>query len=99
VAHGRYRRFLAFWNASPLKDMDGEGLFVPKMHAVLHLLEFLVLFGAVDNARLGDQEKDHRQQVRTLTWGTRTPTRTSTAGRGTTPNTRTWPCADCYGTT
>ena len=64
VAHGRYRRFLAFWNASPLKDMDGEGLFVPKMHAVLHLLEFLVLFGAVDNARLGDQEKDHQPYVK-----------------------------------
>ena len=40
--------------------MDGEGLFVPKMHAVLHMLASILLFGAVDNARLGDQEKDHQ---------------------------------------
>ena len=55
--------------------MGGEGLFVPKMHAVLHLLEYLVLFGAVDNARLGDQEKDHQPYVkkavrRTRQWET-----------------------------
>ena len=55
--------------------MDGEGLFVPKMHAILHMLSFMVLFGSPDNARLGDQEKDHQPYVkkavrRTRQWET-----------------------------
>ena len=63
-ARRRYKRFLGFWFASPLSEMDGEGLFVPKMHAVLHMLAFLILWGANDNARLGDQEKDHQPYVK-----------------------------------
>ena len=55
--------------------MGGQGLFVPKMHAVLHMLAFTVLFGCPDNARLGDQEKDHQPYVkravrRTRQWET-----------------------------
>ena len=55
--------------------MDGEGLFVPKTHAILHMLSFMVLFGSPDNARLGDQEKDHQPYVkravrRTRQWET-----------------------------
>ena len=74
-ARGRYKRFLGFWFASPLSEMDGEGLFVPKMHAVLHMLAFLILWGANDNARLGDQGKDHQPYVkkavrRTRQWET-----------------------------
>ena len=44
--------------------MDGGGLFVPKMHAALHMLASILLWGAVDNARLGDQEKDHQPYVK-----------------------------------
>ena len=55
---------MAFWERSELSEMDGEGLFVPKMHAVLHMLASILLFGAVDNARLGDQEKDHQPYVK-----------------------------------
>ena len=55
--------------------MDGEGLLVPKMHAVLQMLAFLILWGAIDNARLGDAEKDHQPYVkkavrRTRQWET-----------------------------
>ena len=63
-ARGRYRRFLGFWFASGLSEMDGEGLLVPKMHAVLQMLAFLILWGAIDNARLGDAEKDHQPYVK-----------------------------------
>ena len=74
-ATDRYERFLAFWDKSPLSKMDGEGLFVPKTHAILHMLSFMVLFGSPDNARLGDQEKDHQPYVkravrRTRQWET-----------------------------
>ena len=74
-ARGRYRRFLGFWFASGLSEMDGEGLLVPKMHAVLQMLAFLILWGAIDNARLGDAEKDHQPYVkkavrRTRQWET-----------------------------
>ena len=55
---------MAFWERSELSEMDGEGLFVPKMHAVLHMLASILLYGAVDNARLGDQEKDHQPYVK-----------------------------------
>ena len=58
-----------------MSAMDGEGLFVPKGHAILHFLSFTVLFGSQENARLSDQEKDHQPYVkkavrRTRQWET-----------------------------
>ena len=48
---------------------------MPKTHAILHMLSFMVLFGSPDNARPGDEEKDHQPYVkkavrRTRQWET-----------------------------
>ena len=59
------------WERSEMSTMDGEGLFVPKMHAVMHLMLFVLMFGAVDNARLGLFEQMHQKYVKQATRRTR----------------------------
>ena len=64
VLNHRYKRFVNTWAKSPLNDMDGEQLGVPKMHAVLHALPAIFFWGAVDNAALALQESDHIPYVK-----------------------------------
>ena len=45
VLNHRYKRFVNTWAKSPLNDMDGEQLGVPKMHAVLRTTGHLLLGG------------------------------------------------------
>ena len=59
------------WEASGLKDLGGEQLFVPKMHAVLHVLFFMVMFGSGENARLGEFEWMHQPYVKMAVQRTR----------------------------
>ena len=52
----RWERQLEFacWD-----EIDTVGMFVPKGHAVLHLIVQMVMWGAVDNGRLNNFEHDH----------------------------------------
>jgi hypothetical protein len=58
-AAGRYKRWERLLDDTCWKEIDDVGMFVPKGHAVLHLLAAVLLWGAVDNARLNNFEHDH----------------------------------------
>ena len=61
----RYARFTRYLAQAPWVAEGGkEGLDVPKGHAVHHMLAFVFLWGAIDNARLNNFEHDHTTWVK-----------------------------------
>ena len=61
---GRYKRFVYYLDNAPWKDTDKDACAVPKGHAVHHMLAFVFLWGAIDNARLNNFERDHQTWVK-----------------------------------
>lgn len=61
---GRYKRFVYYLDNAPWKDTEKDACAVPKGHAVHHMLAFVFLWGAIDNARLNNFEHDHQTWVK-----------------------------------
>lgn len=70
-AAGRYKRWERLLDDACWKEIDDVGMFVPKGHAVLHMLAAVLLWGAVDNARLNNFEHDHIMHVKDAVLRTR----------------------------
>ena len=68
----RYARFTRYLAQAPWVAAGGkEGLDLPKGHAVHHMLAFVFLWGAIDNARLNNFEHDHTTFVKNAVKRTR----------------------------
>ena len=68
----RYARFTRYLAQAPWVAAGGkEGLDLPKGHAVHHMLAFVFLWGAIDNARLNNFEHDHTTFIKNAVKRTR----------------------------
>ena len=63
---GRYDRWLRHVELAPWAGSDyvADGFNVPKGHGIEHCFAQVLLFGAVDNSRLGNAERDHQPWVK-----------------------------------
>ena len=70
---GRYDRWLRHVELAPWASSDyvADGFNVPKGHGIEHCFAQVLLFGAVDNSRLGNAERDHQPWVKQATKRTR----------------------------
>ena len=64
LSTGRYQRFYNLQRAASFLAIDNERLNVPKGHQLLHMITHMLLYGAVDLARLNWWEARHVQAVK-----------------------------------
>ena len=70
---GRYDRWLCHVEHAPWAGSEyvADGFNTPKGHGIEHMFAQILLFGAVDNSRLGNAERDHQPWVKQATKRTR----------------------------
>ena len=68
---GRYDRWLRHVEHAPWAGSEyvADGFNTPKGHGIEHMFAQILLFGAVDNSRLGNAERDHQPWVKSLYLG------------------------------